>query len=80
MVSMKEEKKILITSVLNHLQERDAAWKNVKMLPKFKDLYSGWAAKCIRHHKHAKVYFSRKWREGWLPLDEYMDFYNYAMQ
>ena len=77
---MKKEKKIMIVSVLNHLKERDPAWGHVKMLPKIKVLYAGWAAKCIKHHKHNKVYFSRKWREGWLPFDEYTDFFNYAMQ
>ncbi len=77
---MKEEKKILITSVLNHLEKRDPAWAHANMQAKFKDLYAGWTAKCIRHRKHAKFYYSRKWREGWLPFDEYMDFYNYVMQ
>jgi hypothetical protein len=77
---MIEEKKILIISVLNHLVKRDPAWRQVGMQLKFKVLYSGWANKCIRHHKHAKFYYSRKWREGWLPFDEYMDFFNYAMQ
>jgi len=77
---MKEDKKIMIVSVLNHLVERDPEWAHEKMLPKFKTVYGGWVETCIRHHKHSRVYFSRKWREGWLPLDEYMDFYNYAMQ
>lgn len=77
---MKKDKKILIVSVLTHLQKKDPAWKLDKMQSKFKDLYLGWAAKCIRHHKHAKYYYSRKWREGWLPTDEYLDFYNYVMQ
>ena len=77
---MKKENKIMIVSVLNHLVERDPEWAQENMQSKFKVLYSGWAAKCIRHHKHSKVYFSRKWSEGWMPLDEYMDFYNYAMQ
>jgi hypothetical protein len=77
---MKENKKIMIVSVLTHLKKRDPAWGRIEMLAKFKNLYSGWAAKCIKHHKHSKVYFSRKWSEGWLPLDEYIDFYNYAMQ
>ena len=77
---MIEDKKILIISVLKHLVERDPIWAQVNMQLKFKVLYSGWAAKCIRHHKHSKVYFSRKWRDGWLPLDEYMDFFNYVMQ
>ena len=77
---MNKEKKILIISVLDHLKKRDPAWGHVKMLPKIKTLYQSWAAKCIRLHKHAKFYYSRKWREGWLPLDEYMDFFNYVMQ
>ena len=78
---MKEEKKILIVSVLTQLQMRDPNWRLPKMRQQqFKALYSSWAAKCIRHHKHSKVYFSRKWSEGWLPLSEYMDFFDYAMQ
>ena len=77
---MTDDKKILIVSVLNALKKRDPAWKHVKMLPKLKILYLGWATKCIRHHRHAKFYFSRKWREGWLPMEEYLDFYNYVMQ
>ena len=77
---MKENRKILITSVLNHLKEKDPVWAQVNMQAKFKDLYAGWAAKCIRHHWHNKVYFSRKWSDGWLPWDEYLDFFNYAMQ
>ncbi len=77
---MNEKNKIPIIAVLNHLQKRDPAWKHVKMLPKVKILYQSWAAKCIKHHKHAKFYYSRKWREGWLPVDEYMDFFKYAMQ
>ena len=76
---MTEEKKILIVSVLEHLQERDPAWK-VVLMPKFKTLYEGWAAIGIRHHRHNKSYYSRKWREGWLPMDEYLDFFHYAMQ
>ena len=77
---MKENKKILIVSVLNHLKEKDPVWANANMQTKFKDLYAGWAATCMRHHRHNKVYFSRKWREGWLPWDEYLDFFNYVMQ
>jgi len=77
---MREEKKILIVSVLDHLQERDPAWKHVKMLPKLKTLYGGWVETCIRHHKHTREYFSRKWRDGWLPMEEYFNFLSYAMQ
>jgi len=77
---MRADKKILITSVLTHLQRRDPAWAHVKMLPKFKTIYGGWVETCVRHHKHSREYFSRKWRDGWLPLEEWMDFYGYAMQ
>jgi len=77
---MKEDKKIMIISILNHLKERDPAWNHVKMLPKVKVLYQGWADTCMRHHRHNKYYFSRKWKEGWLPIEEFMDFFNYAMQ
>ena len=41
---MRNDKKILIVSALNHLQERDPDWKHAKMLPKFKVLYNGWKA------------------------------------
>ena len=77
---MKEEKKIMIHSVLNHLQERDSAWAHVKMIPKLKTIYAGWAATCMRHHWHNKVYYSRKWHDGWLPWEEYVSFFKYAMQ
>ena len=77
---MREEKKIMIHSVLNHLKDRDPAWGFPVMVPKLKALYGGWTAKCIRQHRHAKYYFSRKWKEGWLPLEEYLDFFNYVMQ
>ena len=77
---MREDKKIMIHSVLNHLQERDPAWAHVKMLPKFKTLYRRWAEISISHHRHPKEYYSRKWKDGWLPIDEYLSFYKYAMQ
>ena len=74
------KKKVLIVSVLNHLQRRDPEWETDALQVRLKVLYSGWTAKCIRQHKHDKHYFSRKWREGSLPLDEYLDFFNYVMQ
>jgi hypothetical protein len=77
---MREEKKILIYSVLNHLKDRDPAWAHVNMLQQFKTLYQCWAAACVRHHKHAKFYYSVKWRQGWLPRTEFLEFLNYAMQ
>ena len=77
---MKNENKILICSVLDHLKKRDPAWEHVKMLPKFKILYQGWVTECIRHHIHSPEYFSRKWSDGWLPFKEYREFFNYAME
>lgn len=77
---MREDKKILIFSVLNQLQKRDPEWAHVKMLPKFKALYAGWAATGVRHHRHNRVYYTRKWKDGWLPWEEYLSFFNYAMQ
>ena len=77
---MKEEKKILIYSALNHLKDRDRAWGFPVMVPKFKTLYQCWAITCVRNKKHPKEYYIRKWRDGWLPDAEYLDFFNYAMQ
>lgn len=77
---MKKDNKILICSVLNHLKKRDPAWAHDKMLPKFKILYQGWADECVRQHKHSRVYFSRKWKDGWLPFKEFREFFNYAME
>lgn len=77
---MKEENKCDIYIVLDHLKKRDPAWAHVKMLPKFKILYQGWATTCLRHHRHNRVYYTRKWHDGWLPEGEYLDFFNYAME
>ena len=77
---MKEKNKIQIISVYNELCVRDPSWRGRQMLAKFKILYGGWADTCVRHNKHSREYFSRKWKDGWLPLGEYMNFYKYAMQ
>ena len=77
---MNDEKKPLIISALNHLTKRDPDWAHVKMLPKFKVLYGGWAARSLRQGKHNKYYYSRKWREGWLPMVEFISFLNYVME
>ena len=77
---MRKDKKILIDSVLKHLVERDPVWAQENMQLKLKVLYQGWAAKCIRHHIHSPEYFSRKWSDGWLPFEEYREFFNYAME
>ena len=77
---MKEENRCDIYIVLHHLQKRDPDWKHVKMLPKFKTIYQGWADGCVRHHIHSRVYFSRKWKDGWVPFMEFREFFNYAME
>ena len=77
---MRAENKVLIISVLNHLKERDPEWAHVKMLPKFKTLYQGWAEKCLRQHKRNRVYFSNKWKDGWLSKADFKDFLEYALQ
>ena len=77
---MTDARKILITSVLNHLKEKDPVWGHANMQPKFKALYDGWAAAGVRHHRHNRVYYTRKWRDGWLPEEEYLDFFKYAWQ
>ena len=79
---MKQDNKILIISALDYLKQRDPDWAHVKMLPRLKDLYHTWADKCRRLHRfeHYKTYYSRKWKEGWLPIEEFMDFLAYVME
>ena len=77
---MKKDKKILIVSVLNHLQERDPYWRLDKMLPKFKVLYQGWRAVELRHKVHTHYFYTSSWKRGWLPASDWMRFRNYAMQ
>ena len=77
---MIQDKKILIVSALNHLQQRDPVWKHDKMLPKFKALYDGWRATELRHKIHSKPFYTISWKRGWLPLEDWKRFRNYAMQ
>ena len=77
---MNTDKKILIISVLNHLQERDPAWKHVKMLPKFKVLYDGWRQKELRAKIHSGFFYSTAWQRGWLPQADFVRFRDYVME
>ena len=77
---MKKEKKVLIISVLNHLQERDPAWKHVGMLPKFKVLYDGWRQKELRAKIHSGFFYSKAWQRGWLPQADFVRFRDYVME
>lgn len=77
---MKNELKKDIPAVLEMLQARDPAWKHVKMLPKFKELYQAWAYRQVRHGKRNKQFYSVSWRRKWLPIDDFRAFRDYAMQ
>ena len=48
---MKSEKKVLITSALTLLQERDPDWKHPKMQRQFKTLYLGWRQAELRANR-----------------------------
>ena len=77
---MRNDKKILIVSALNHLQERDPAWKHPKMFKKFKFLYDGWAVSEVRNNKRTRAFYTISWKRGWLPVEEWKRFREYAMQ
>lgn len=77
---MKKDKKILIVSVLDLLQERDPEWKKAKMAPKFKVLYNGWRATELRHKIHSHGFYTLSLRRGWLPSKDWKRFRDYAMQ
>ena len=77
---MKKELKKDITEVLELLAQRDPAWAHPKMLPKFKQLYGGWVAQQIRHNIRTRDFFSRSWKRNWLPIDDWRQWRNYAMQ
>ena len=77
---MKEEKKIMIDSVLDLLQERDPTWEHVKMLPKFKALYDGWRQKELRAKIHSGFFYSKAWQRGWLPQADFVRFRDYVME
>ena len=77
---MKSEKKVLITSALTLLQERDPEWKHPKMIKKFKTLYDNWRQKELRAKVHAASFYTLSWRRGWLPQADFVRFRDYVME
>ena len=77
---MKKELKKDITEVLPLLAQRDHDWALPKMESKFKQLYGGWVAQQIRHNIRTRDFFSRSWKRNWLPIDDWRQWRNYAMQ
>ena len=77
---MKNEKKVMIHSVLTALQQRDPEWKHKKMLPQFKVLYLGWRQAELRAKRHSGYFYTISWRRGWLPQTDFVRFRDYAMQ
>lgn len=77
---MKSEKKVMITSALTLLQERDPEWKHAKMCRQFKTLYQGWRQAELRAKQHAASFYTLSWRRGWLPQADFVRFINYVME
>jgi len=77
---MKNELKKDIPAVLEMLQARDPAWKHVKMLPKFKVLYQGWRVAELKQNVHSHLFYTKAWQRGWLSIDDWRRFRDYAMQ
>lgn len=78
---MKKEKKVLICSVLNHLAQRDPWWKNnPNAQRKFKEIYAAWRTTELRHKHRNPQFFTVAWKRGWLSIDEFVRFREYAMQ
>jgi hypothetical protein len=77
---MKSEKKVLITSALTLLQERDPEWKHPAMVKKFKFLYDNWRQKELRAKIHGPSFYTLAWRRGWLSQDDFVRFRDYVME
>ena len=77
---MKKKLKKDITEVLKLLAQRDSDWKHTKMLHKFKQLYGGWVAQQIRRNIRTRDFYSRSWKRNWLPIDDWRQLRDYAMQ
>ena len=77
---MKSEKKVLITSALTLLQERDPDWKHAKMPRQFKTLYLGWRQAELRAKRHTGFFYTKSWQRGWLPQADFVRFRNYVME
>ena len=77
---MKQERKILISSVLNLLAARDPAWADVRMKKAFKTLYDGWRQAELRHKHRSNQFYTVAWRRGWLDKADFGRFKKYALQ
>jgi hypothetical protein len=78
---MKKEKKILIVSVMNHLDAIRPGWDlNGTRSQRLKTLYQSWSAGEVRRGRHSNVYFSNAWKRGWLKDEDFSRFYEYALQ
>ena len=77
---MISEKKVLITSALTLLQERDPEWKKAKMCRQFKILYQGWRQAELRAKRHTGFFYTNSWKRGWLPQADFVRFRDYVLQ
>ena len=77
---MKSEKKVLIVSALNALQERDPDWKRPALSKKFKILYDDWRQKELRAKQHAASFYTLSWKRGWLSQADFVRFRAYVME
>ena len=77
---MKQHLKADIISVKDLLEKRDPHWAHIGMIPKFKTLYSGWVAQQLRHNIRNAPFYSNAWKRGWLPIQDWYSFRDYAMQ
>ena len=77
---MNEKNKRGIMTVYEMLCLRDPAWRQSRMVHKFKVLYQAWRTVELRHKKHSAVFYTDSWRRGWMPLSDFERFRRYAMQ
>ena len=78
---MRKENKVLIVSVINHLDAIRPGWDlNGVRSKRLQTLYQSWAAGEVRRGRHSNVYFRTAWKRGWLSKSEFNRFYEYALQ
>ncbi len=77
---MKSEKKVLIVSALNALQERDPDWKHPALSKKFKILYDDWRQKELRAKQHTGFFYTKAWQRGWLSQADFARLRAYVME
>ena len=77
---MKDDNKRDIFDVLELLAKRDPDWGHAKMLYKFKVLYNGWRATELRHKIRTHGFYTMSLKRGWLPVEDWNRFRDYAMQ